>query len=127
MRQPGLLIEIDDGSLSVRPQLRRGGSQGVGGLQRVPALNAPATLPAATDVDVEPAVDRPARDLDLVLLIDAGLLDGATAIGAGNGQGGLVNLVNLLGWRAVCLGAVGGTGLAAGLRRVGLGQSFGEG
>ena len=46
------------------------------------SLNAPTALSTATDVNVKLAVDRSAWDLDLVLLIDVGLLDRAAAVGA---------------------------------------------
>jgi hypothetical protein len=121
-----LLIQLDHGGLRVRPQLRRGRPKGVGGLQRVPALDAPAAAPAAADVDVELPVDGRARDLDLVLVIDVGLVYGAAAARAGGRQGGLVDFVDLGGGQAMGLGAVVGAGLAAGLLRVGLGRSLGE-
>lgn len=52
-------------------------------------------------------VDGPARDLDLELLGDVGLVQGAAVFGAGVGQRRLVDLVDLIGAGrpAVCLGA----------------------
>jgi hypothetical protein len=68
-------------------------------------------------VDVELPVDGLPRHLDLVLLGDVGFVRGAAAVGAGVGQGRLVNLVNLFGAGrlAVGLGVVSLAGLAAGL------------
>jgi hypothetical protein len=48
-------------------------------------LNAAVALAALTDMDVELPMDRLARDLDLELLGNAGLGEGAATIGAGVG------------------------------------------
>jgi hypothetical protein len=40
-------------------------------------------VPAGADVNVELAVNRPAEDLDLVLLVDVRLGDGTATVGAG--------------------------------------------
>src|SRR5262249_2827410 len=117
--QTGLLFEFNDGCLGVGSELGRGRGGGVGRLQGVPALGPEVALPAPADVDVELAVDGLARDLDLELLGDVGLVEGAAAVGADVGQTRLVDLVNLLGagrW-AVGLGAVVLAGLAPGLLR----------
>jgi hypothetical protein len=93
------------------------------------SLDSTAALTADPDVDVELAVDGLARNLDLELFGDVGFIRGAAALGAGVGQGRLVNLVNLFwaGRLAVGLGAVVFAGLAAGfLGRVG-GLALGEG
>src|SRR5262249_55584222 len=115
--------------LGVGSELGRGGAEGVGRLQGMPSLDPTVALPAPADVDVELAVDGLARDLDLELLGDVGLVEGAAAVGAGVGQTRLVDLVNLLGagrW-AVGLGAVVLAGLAPGLLRVRFGLALGEG
>jgi hypothetical protein len=49
------------------------------------ASDAAAALLTAADMDVELAVDWPAWDLDLVLLIDVRFLDWTAAVGAGIG------------------------------------------
>jgi hypothetical protein len=92
------------------------------------ALNtatAPATL---TDVDVELPMYGLARDLDLELVGDMRFVERAAAVGAGVGQGRLVDLVDLLGAGrlAVGLGAVILAGLAAGLLGLVGGRSLGE-
>src|SRR5262249_45928837 len=118
------------GRLRVGAELGRGRPQGVGGLERVPALEAPAAVRALADVDVEPAMSGPARDLDLVLLIDVGFLDRAATTGTTGAvlrQGGFVDLVDALGRWAVRLGAVVRAGLATRLLRVRRGRAFGEG
>src|SRR5262249_1105477 len=86
-------------------------------------------LPALTDVDVELPVDGLARDLHLELLGDVCLVEGAAAVGAGVGQGRLVDLVDLLGrwWLAVRLGAVVLAWFAAGLLGLIGGLPLGEG
>jgi hypothetical protein len=66
------------------------------------SLNAALALTASADVDVELSVDGLARDLDLELLGDVGLVQTAAATAAGVGQVRLVNLVDLFrggGWR----------------------------
>src|SRR5262249_12434661 len=80
-------------------------------------------------VDVELAVDRFARDLDLKLLGGVRLVERTTAVGAAVRQRCLVDLIDLFGAGrlAVGLGAVVLARLAA--RRLGLGDglAFGEG
>jgi hypothetical protein len=117
VRQPTLLVEFDDGGLGVRTQLGCGGAEGVGRLQGMAPLDAAPALTAPADVDVELPVDGLARDLHLELLGDVGLVERAATVGAGVGQGRLVDLVNLFGARrlAVGLGPVVFAGLAAGL------------
>jgi hypothetical protein len=74
-------------------------------------------------MDVELAMDRPPRDLHLILVGDVALLHGPAALGADLGQWRLVDLVDLptRRWLAMALAAVGGPGLAAGLLRLGPG------
>jgi hypothetical protein len=92
-------------------------------------LNAAVALPALADVDVELPVDGLARDLDLELLRDAGFVERAAAVGAGVGQGRLVDLIDLLGAGRLAMGfgAVVLAGLAAGLLGQVGGLAFGEG
>src|SRR5262249_15871137 len=77
---------------------------------------------------VELAVNGLARDLDLVLLGDVGLVEGAAAVGADVGQGRLVHLVDLLGAGrlAVGLGAVILAGPATRLLGLVRGRPLGE-
>jgi hypothetical protein len=93
------------------------------------SLNPTVALAALADVDVELSVDGLARDLDLVLLGDVGLVQGAAAIGAAVRQRRLVNLIHLVGGGrlAVGLGAVVLAGLAAGLLGLARGLALGEG
>ena len=129
MREPALLVEFDDSSLRIGSQLGRGGTQGVGRLQGVASLNPPVALPALPDVDVELPVNGLARDLDLELLGDVSLVEGAAAVGADLGQRRLVDLVDLLGGRRLSVGlaAVVLAGLAAGLLGLIGGLALGEG
>jgi hypothetical protein len=60
--EPGLLVEFDDGSLGIGPQLGSGGPEGVGRLQGMAPLNPTAALTTLPDVDVELAVNGLARD-----------------------------------------------------------------
>src|SRR6266542_2635223 len=96
VRHAGLFVEFDDGGLGIGAELRRGGAECIGRLPRMPALHAASALLAAADVNVELALNRPPRNLDLVLLIDVRLLDVAAAVGALLGQWRLVDLVDLL-------------------------------
>src|SRR5438552_52801 len=95
----------------------------------MPPLNPPVALTALPYVDVELPVDGFARDLDLELLGDAGLVEGAAAVGAGAGQGRLVDLVDLFRgkWLAVGLEAVIPARFAAWLLGLGRGLALGEG
>ena len=93
------------------------------------ALDPAAALTALADVDVELAVNRLARDLDLELLGDVRLVERTAAVGAAVRQGRLVNLVDLFGgrWLTVGLRAVVLAGLAAWFARIELGLALGEG
>ena len=129
VRQAALLVEFDDRGLGVGSELRRSGTKGVGRLQGMAPLNPAASPTALSDMNVELTVDGFARDLDLELLGDMGFLEWTAAVGAGVGQGGLVDLVDLLGAGrlAVRFGAVVLAGLASGLPGLVGGLSLGEG
>src|SRR5262249_33623956 len=129
VREPALLVEFDDGRLGIGPQLGGGSAEGVGRLQGMAPLHPAAALTALADVDVESPVNGLARDLDLVLLGDVGLVQGAAAVGANARQGRLVDLIDLVGGRrlAVGLGAVILARLAPGSLGVCLGLALGEG
>src|SRR5262245_28792957 len=90
----------------------------------MPPLDPKAALSALADVDVELAVDGLARDLDLELLGDVGLVERAAAVGAALKQRRLVNLVDLFGAGrpALGFGPVALAGLAAGLLGLGRGR-----
>ncbi|HLW63936.1 MAG TPA: hypothetical protein VKS79_01370 [Gemmataceae bacterium] len=127
VRQAGLLVESDHGRLDIGSELTGGSPEGIGSLQRMPALHTTVAAPAATDVEIELALNRLAWNLDLELLLNVGFVDGTAAIGTGIGQRGFVDFVNLLGRRRTMgLLAIIVAGLAAGLFRLGLGRAFGE-
>lgn len=92
------------------------------------SLNPAPALTALADVEVELAVNGLARDLDLELLGDVGLVERATTIGAEVGQRHLVDLVDLLGGGrlAMGLGAVVLARLAARLTGIRLGLALGK-
>src|SRR5262249_19304548 len=108
-------------------QLGGGGAQGVGGLQRVPALQALVAAAAAADVDVELAGGGLARGLDLVLVGGVGFLDRPAPSGGGFGEGRPRGPLGWGGGAPAGLGAVGRAGLAARPLRFGPGRPFGEG
>jgi hypothetical protein len=93
------------------------------------SLNPTVTLTALADVDVELAVDGLARDLDLELLGNVGLIERAATIGAAVRQRCLVNFVDLFGSRglAMGLGPIVFPRLAAWLVRIELGLALGKG
>jgi hypothetical protein len=127
--QAALLVELNDSGLGVGPQLRSGGPKGFGRLQGMAPLNAALALAAVADVAVELPVNGLPRNLDLELLCDVGFVEGPAAVGAGAGQGRLVDLVDLFGGRglAVGLGAIVLARLAAGLLGLVGGLALGEG
>ena len=61
---------VDHPAIVVGPQLRSCCPQGVGGLQLVSRLDTWAASSALADVNVKTPDDRPAGNLDLILLID---------------------------------------------------------
>src|SRR6185295_14972347 len=126
VRHAGLLVELDDRRLGVGAELGGGGAEGVGGLQGMPALKAPLALRTTTDMDVELPLNGPPWDLDLILLIDACQGDRSAAIGAGFGQGRLVDFVDFGGRLAMRLGAIIVARLATGLSRLILRFALGE-
>ena len=77
-------------------------------------------------MDVELAVDWPPRDFNLELLSAMGLVNRTTAVGAIISKRGFMDLVDLLGWWAVRVGTVLGTGFTAGFLRFFLRRSLGE-
>jgi hypothetical protein len=91
-------------------------------------LDAPPAAAAATDMDVELPVDRLTGDLDLVLMIDMGFVDPASAFRASVRQGSFVNLIDLFGRGrgAMSLAAVVGAGFPAGLLWLAGRRAFGE-
>jgi hypothetical protein len=129
MREPALLVEFNDSSLRIGSELSGSGAEGVGRLQGMPPLNPPVAQPTLADVDVELAVDGLARDLDLELLGNVGLVEWAGAVGAAIGQRRLVDLVDLfgVGRLAMGLGAVVLARLAPGLLGLCSRLALGEG
>jgi len=92
----------------------------------MPALHAfPATL-AAADVHGEFPVDRRARNLGLKLLTGAGFDERAVAVRAVVRKFRFESFVDLVGGRAMAVGAVLFAGLAAGRLRRELGRTFVE-
>src|SRR5262249_37903157 len=69
----------------------------VGGLQRVPPLEAPAAAGARADVDVELADEGASWDLGLILGLDLRFHHGAATVRASLGQGSLEDLIDRLG------------------------------
>ena len=128
MGQSSLFVEGGDGGLAVGSELTGGGTQGVGGLQGVPPLNALAALLAVADVDVELAPPRLAGDFCLILVGHGCLDEAAAAAGTSGWQSGFQSFVDLVvgWWRPVAVSAVGVAAFASGCLGVGLGRPFAE-
>jgi hypothetical protein len=93
----------------------------------VPPLDAALAVPAAADVDIELPLDGLAWDLDLILLVDVGLVEAAAAVGTDIGEQRFVDLVDVRGGRPMGFGAVFGSRLASWFFRFFLGFALGKG
>ena len=98
MRQPGLLVEMDDGRLGIRSQLAGGRPQGVGRLQGVSSLEAPPAGTTMAHVNVETPKDGPARYFHLILMGQVIVVRLPAAIRAARGQGNVQDLVGFATW-----------------------------
>src|SRR5262245_12413759 len=129
VRQAESLVQRGRGGLGVGAKLTGGCSQGTGGLQRMAALEAPATTAAAADVDGELADERPAGDFGLVLRGNLSLLNLAAAVRTSAGKWGIEDLIALAGlrWLAVAVATVRRAALATGRLGLELGRPLGEG
>ena len=76
--------------------------------------------------NVELALNRPTRNLDLILVVDTSFVDRTAAVRASVGERHFVGLVDVFGRRAMGLGAVVLAGFAARLLRLGFGRPLGE-
>ena len=129
MGQAEGLVQQDHSGLGIGADLRGGGPQGVGSLQGVPPLDAPAATGATADVDVELADEGTARDLRLILWGHLSFPNRATAPRASLRQGGLQDFINRrrAGGQAVAMAPVGRAGFPPGRLGMGLGRPLGEG
>jgi len=115
------------GGLGVGTDLTGGGSQGVGGLQGVPPLDALAAAVAAAHVDTELPDERLAGNLGLELIDDVGFDDVALAVGTGVGKRGIEAFVDVIGRRFHPIGMSAAViGFATGRFGLGLGLAFAE-
>jgi hypothetical protein len=96
MRQAGMFVEIDDGRLRVGTELAGSGTEGIGRLERMPALNRLAAARTNAAVNVELPHDRLAGNFGLLLLIDVSFLNVAAAFGTGVGKRRFQLLVDVL-------------------------------
>src|SRR5438105_1542856 len=90
------------------------------------ALNAVVALSTAANVHIELAMDRPPRDLHLILLGDMGLIDRAAAIRADFWQRSVESFIDVLGRFSMRFHAVVRSGLASRFLGPLLGCSLGE-
>src|SRR5262249_24705196 len=97
VRQAALLVEFNDRGLGIGSPVGRGGAGAVARLQGMASLTPTVALTALAEVAVELPVNGLARDLDLELMGDVGLVERASAVGADLGQRCLVDLVDLFG------------------------------
>jgi hypothetical protein len=123
-----MLIEVNDGGLSVRAQLALGDAGGGAGLQWMSATQVLAALSAMAAVDFEFPKDGLAWNLGLELLIEMILDDVTAAIGTVIGQGRVERFIDLVGRRRLPMAvlAVLVAGLAARLVGVLFRRTFGE-
>ena len=97
-RRAQLGVQLDHQRGDVRTQLGGGGAQGVGGLQRVPALHPPPTPRAVADLDVEtPYEGLNRRQLFLILRRHPVHGDRAAAVGTTRRDRRRVDLVDARG------------------------------
>jgi hypothetical protein len=107
VRQAQLFVEQHDQCDRVGPQMRAGGAESVGGLQRMPPLHVPPAVGATADVDVEAAHMRPHdRQILLNLWGDAGLGQPAATVRAGRWQRHINRFVNRRGRVSMRVAAV---------------------
>src|SRR5262249_8262509 len=83
--EAALLVEFNDSSLGIGPELHSGGPKGIGRLQGMAPLNAALALAALAAVDVKSPVNGLPRKLGLELTGEVGFVEGAAAVGAGAG------------------------------------------
>ena len=108
-------VQLDHQRGDAGTELRAGRAQGVGSLQRVPALHAPLTLRAVADLDIEAAHERTHRgQVFLILLFHARHGNGAAAIRTRRRDRGRKRLVGMCRTGAASLPTVPRTGLPAG-------------
>src|ERR1700685_3606912 len=121
VRQTHLRVQCRRRRLGVWTNLAGRRSQGIGGLQRMPALHALAAVDAMADMHAKLADDRPARNLGLILGGDFRFHKPTVAMRTSDGQFGFVALGDLLGrWRrAMAVSAMFFARFAA--RRLGIG------
>ena len=99
-----MLVEVNDGCLSVAAELASRGAGGVAGLQRMSATQVLTALLAVTAVDLEFANDGLTRNLGLKLLIEMIFDDIAAAIGTLLGQRRAERFIDLGGRRGLATG-----------------------
>lgn len=129
VRQARLRVQQRRRRLGFGADLTGGRSQGVGGLQVVPALHASAAAGAVADMHPKLSHDGPTRNLGLKLLGHFTLDKSAVAVGASVGERGVKAFVDAFRRRrgSMAVLAVGVAGLAAGGFRVRLGRPLTEG
>src|SRR5206468_1862367 len=92
--QATLLVQMRGGGDRHGAELRCRGAERIGGLQRMPALHAAATLLTLANVHLERADDRAdRRQVFLVLRSDAGEMEGAATVRTRRWQCGGVRLI----------------------------------
>jgi len=120
-RHADLFVEDDRPRHRQRAELTAGRSEGIGRLQRMAALHAPATRGAVTDRDMKGADNRP-HDGEIFLILSGVVRqrDGATTVGTRGGERRVMPLIHVRRRSAMCLAfirrarfAAGSSGLAA--------------
>ena len=97
MGHAALLVEMDDGGLSIGTDLTGRGPDRIAGLQRMPAMHASATIATGPLVDDDDAINRLDGDVFLELKVDFIVLGNvAAAIGTVLGQRCIEHVIDLV-------------------------------
>ena len=106
-RQAELFVEHDHQREHLRAELRRGGAEGVRGLERMPALHAPMAIGTPPHVDIELTDDHAGdRQFLLILAGHPGLDEGTRACRTLRRQRRLIGLRDRLGHAPMGLRAI---------------------
>jgi len=113
-RQPAFLVQVRGRHNGLWAQLRRGGTDRIGGLQGMAALHALATLLTRADVNLKRTHEGAhGRQVFVILSGDAGLDHHACTRGTGPWQRSVILLIDVRRSRTPCAGAIGRARLPA--------------
>ena len=127
-RQSELLIETRRDGQGLRAELHGRRADGVGGLERMAALQAAAASTTPTDVHIESAHHRPhRRQILLILRRHMGVVDRSTALRAGRGHRHVLHVIDERGGRPLAVTPMRRSRPASRSARMGRTHAFREG